>query len=280
MTWHVGGVTIEAVVETEVVAATEDFIGHSASALDPYRSWLAPFLSDDGNVRMIIQALLVSVDGLRIVVDTCVGNGRDYGPIVPTFNNLDTPFLENLAAAGFAPDAVDLVICTHLHMDHVGWNTMLVDNVWTPTFPRACYVMSRCDLDHWQHVEAFTNPFDVSVQPLLDRGLVDAVDAPHRISASVSLLATPGHTPGHVSVQIESNGARAMITGDMVHSPVQFVRPEWSSVADTDREAATRTREQVRDVVGNTDVLIIGTHFPSPTVGHLVSDATGQWRFE
>jgi glyoxylase-like metal-dependent hydrolase (beta-lactamase superfamily II) len=219
---------------------------------------------------------------LRIVVDTCVGNGKDFGPMVPTFNDLDTPFLENLTAAGFAPDAVDFVVCTHLHSDHVGWNTMLVDGAWVPTFPRARYVISRVDLEHWQRAEAPLNPFEVfemSVQPLLARGLVDAIEPTHQVSPSVSLISTPGHTPGHVSVQIDSIGSQAMITGDIAHSPVQLVRPEWSSVADIDPDEARRTRDRMRERLGNRNVLIVGTHFPSPTAGRLITDAAGEWCF-
>jgi glyoxylase-like metal-dependent hydrolase (beta-lactamase superfamily II) len=279
MAWHVGAAVIQTVTETEVVAPADMFIPRPDVDLTPYRSWLTPFLSPEGHIRMIVQAILLSVDGLRIVVDTCVGNGKNFGPMVPTFNDLDTPFLENLTAAGFAPDSVDLVVCTHLHMDHVGWNTMLMDGEWVPTFPRARYVISRADLEHWQQVEDLLNPFEVSVQPLLARGLVDAIEPNHQISASVSLIPTPGHTPGHVSVRIDSNGSRAVITGDMVHSPVQLVRPEWSSVADVDPIEARRTRERVREQVGNQDVLIVGTHFPLPTAGRLVTDAAGEWRF-
>jgi glyoxylase-like metal-dependent hydrolase (beta-lactamase superfamily II) len=164
-------------------------------------------------------------------------------------------------------------------MDHVGWNTMQVDGEWVPTFPRARYVVSRADLEHWQQAGDMLNPFETSVQPLLALGLVDAIDPPHHVSASVSLVSTPGHTPGHVSVQIESNGSRAMITGDVVHSPLQLVRPELSSVADVQPDEARRTRERLREQVGNEDVLLVGTHFPAPTVGRLVTDAAGEWRF-
>ena len=170
--------------------------------------------------------------------------------MTPTFNNLNTPFLENLTAVGFAPEAVDLVVCTHLHMDHVGWNTVLVDGHWVPTFPRARYVMTRADVEHWQQADAWVNAFATSVQPLLDHGVVDAVESTHRVSASVSLTPTPGHTPGHASVRIDSKGSHAVITGDMVHSPVQLVRPEWSSVADSDAEEATRSRHTMREYAG------------------------------
>lgn len=291
MAWQVGAAVIEAVTETETVAPVGVFFRLPDVDLTPYRSWLTPFLTPKGHIRMVVQAMLLSVDGLRIVVDTCVGNGKNLGPMVPTFNDLDTPFLENLTAAGFAPDDVDLVICTHLHTDHVGWNTMLLDGEWVPTFPKARYVMSRADIDHWRGAEAsfvapgtpgmndLVNPFEVSVEPLLERGVVDAIEPTYQVSASVSLIATPGHTPGHVSVRIDSNGSHALITGDMVHSPVQLVRPEWSSLADGDPDEARRTRERMCEQLSNQDVLIVGTHFPSPTAGRLVTDATGEWRF-
>jgi glyoxylase-like metal-dependent hydrolase (beta-lactamase superfamily II) len=283
MAWRIGAATIEAVTETEITAPANGMLLGADIELAPYRSWLDPFLTEDGHIRMVVQAMLLSVDGLRIVVDTCVGHGRDFGPMAPAFNHLDTDFPGQLTAAGFAPDAVDLVVCTHLRNDHVGWNTQLVDGSWEPSFPNARYVMSRADVDHWSRHEAILQPLEVflvSVQPLLDRGLVDVVEPPHQLSASVSLIPTPGHSPGHMSVQIESDGARGIITGDLAHSPVQLVRPEWSSLADVDPEEARRTREQLRERVGNEDVLIVGTHYPPPTVGRLRTDATGEWRFD
>ena len=127
LSWKVGDATISVVTETELVYSCETFLRQPSSALDPYRDWLTPYLTDDDRFRMVVQALLVAVDGLRIVVDTCIGNGKDFGPTMADFNDLDTPFLERLVAADFVPDDVDYVICTHLHVDHVGWNTQLVD---------------------------------------------------------------------------------------------------------------------------------------------------------
>jgi glyoxylase-like metal-dependent hydrolase (beta-lactamase superfamily II) len=278
LSWKVGDATVSVVTETEIVASAETFVRQPSDALDPYRSWLAPYLTEDGQFRMVVQALLVSVDGLRIVVDTCVGNGKQFGPYMAEFNGLDTPFVEQLTAAGFAPDTVDFVVCTHLHVDHVGWNTQLVDGEWVPTFPRARYIMSQPDLTFWSENEGSYNPFSVSVQPVIDAGLVDPVATDHRVSASVALLPTPGHTPGHVSVHITSQGESAIVTGDMVHSPVQFARTEWSSVADTDPDEATRSRERVLALAGGGPTLVIGTHFPPPTAGHLVHDGSG-WIF-
>jgi glyoxylase-like metal-dependent hydrolase (beta-lactamase superfamily II) len=277
--WKVGDATISVVTETELVYSCETFLRQPLSALDEYRAWLTPYLTEDGRFRMVVQALLVAVDGLRIVVDTCIGNGKDFGPAMADFNGLDTAFPASLVAADFDPDSVDYVICTHLHVDHVGWNTQLIDGVWVPTFPKARYLMTQLDLDHWRTIDARHNPFRVSVQPVIDAGLVDAVDPDHRVSHSVSLMPTPGHTPGHASVRIDNGGDTAVITGDMVHSPVQFARPDWSSVADTDRDAAQRSRERLVALAGDQPMLVIGTHFPPPTAGHIVRDGAS-WRFE
>jgi glyoxylase-like metal-dependent hydrolase (beta-lactamase superfamily II) len=277
--WKVGDVSVSVVTETELVYSSEMFLRQPLSALDPYRRWLDPFLTEDGRFRMVVQAMLVAADGLRIVVDTCIGNGKDFGSSMPDFNGLDTPFVESLVAEGFEPDSVDYVICTHLHPDHVGWNTQLIDGVWVPTFPKARYLMTKLDLDHWSANEARHNPFAISVQPVIEAGLVDAVALDHRVSPSISLTSTPGHTPGHVSVRIASRGETAIITGDMVHSPVQFARPDWSSVADTDRDEAMRSRERLVALAGGQPLLVIGTHFPPPTAGHIVRDGES-WRFE
>jgi len=279
LNWKVGDATISAVSETELVYSCESFLRQPSSALDPYRNWLAPYLTADGRFLMLVQALLVAVDGLRIVVDTCIGNGKDFGPSMAAFNGVDTPFIDALIEADFAPDTVDYVICTHLHVDHVGWNTTLIDGAWVPTFPRARYLMSQLDLEYWSAHEAVHNPFAVSVQPVVDAGLVDAVTTDHRVSASVDLLPTPGHTPGHVSVRIESLGETAIITGDMVHSPIQFAQPHWSSSADTDPAQAVRSREQLVATAGDRGVLVIGTHFPRPTAGYIVSDGD-EWKFD
>jgi glyoxylase-like metal-dependent hydrolase (beta-lactamase superfamily II) len=138
--------------------------------------------------------------------------------------------------------------------------------------------MSAADVEHWRKAEEPLSPFAVSVQPLVERGVVDAVALDHRISPSVSLLPTPGHTPGHVSVRIESRGESAVITGDMVHSPVQLARPQWSSIADSDADEAIRSRQRLLDLAGGSGVLVMGTHFPGRTAGRVERDG-GSWRF-
>ena len=182
---------------------------------------------------MRIQALVVESQGRRIVVDTCLGNDKTRNN--PFFADLHTTFLDDLTAAGFAPETIDAVVCTHLHVDHIGWNTMLRDGEWVPTFPNARYYLSRRDVEYWSSTPSIDGDlYGDSVRPVLDAGQADLVDAPYAITGEVSLEPTPGHSPGHVSVRIRSGGHEAVITGDVMHHPAQCARPAWASTFDAD----------------------------------------------
>jgi len=242
--------------------------------------WLQPHFADErGRLRMSIHALVVETPDRRIIVDTCLGNDKESRRI-PTWNNLQGPFLADLAAAGFPRESVDTVLCTHLHVDHVGWNTMLVDGpngtrTWVPTFPRARYLMGRVEFAHWQGQhdrDDMAAVFADSVAPIHQAGLADLVETDHRICDEVSLVPTLGHTPGHVSVAIASEGEEALITGDFMHHPCQIARPHWSSLADSDPDEARRTRERMLSDLADRPVLVIGTHFAGATAGHIVRD--------
>lgn len=280
--WTVGAATITRVVELgEVPIAVEQFLpGRGERDLDPMREWLGPFLMPGGaQLGLQIQSFCVEVDGLKVLVDTCVGNGKPLTGGMEAMANLDTPMLANLTEAGFGPDDVDLVICTHLHFDHVGWNTVKAgespDAPWVPTFRKARYVLAAADVEHWRVTDGPYNTFPVGVQPLLDAGVADLVPMDHRVSASLRLIPTPGHSPGHVSVRVESAGQAAQITGDMVHTPVQLAQPSWSSVADTDGVAAALTRQKVVDELTDSTILVLGTHFSGPSAGWLTRDGDG-----
>ncbi len=282
MHWQIGDARITRVRETDLNQFTaESYLRIQRRELDPYRAWLAPYLGPQDELLMSVHAFCIEVDGLRIVVDTCIGNDRRFGPgpFMEIFNGLHTGFLDDLGAAGFGRDAVDVVVCTHLHVDHVGWNTVEEDGEQVPTFRRARYLMAKADIAHWQADSGPLNPFAISVAPLLARGVVDAVDPEHRISESVRLWPSPGHTPGHVSVRIESRGEVALITGDMVHTPLQLAVPEWSSIADTDAAEAERSRRRLLREVGGGAALVLGTHFPGKTAGRVLREGSG-WRFE
>jgi glyoxylase-like metal-dependent hydrolase (beta-lactamase superfamily II) len=283
LTWDVGTVRITRIAETEIRFSVAQMLRRQAPDIEPHADWAGPYLAGDGadlDVRLSVHSFGVEADGRRILVDTCVGNGRDFGTLVPGFNFLQTDFLDDLSAAGFGPADVDTVVCTHLHMDHVGWNTLPnADGGWEPTFPDARYVMTALDVEHWRHVTASHNVFDVSVQPLLERGLVDQVAPDHRVSASLRLVPTPGHTPGHVSVLVTSGDAEALVTGDMAHSPLELVEPAWGPAGEVDPEASVRSREEVARMVTDRGVLVLGTHFPPPTGGYVSTGPDGRRRF-
>ena len=223
---------------------------------------------------MSIHALVVETPSRRIIVDTCLGNDKENRRI-PTWNKLQTSFLAELAAAGYARETIDTVVCTHLHVDHVGWNTMLVDGRWIPTFPNARYLIGRVEYAHWtgqSEREDMTPVLADSVAPIRDASLVDPVETDHRICDEITLVPTIGHTPGHVSVRIASAGETALITGDFMHHPCQIARPEWSSTADSDPDAARRTREAMLAGLAGTPTLVIGTHFAGRSAGRIVRD--------
>ena len=237
--------------------------------------WLQPDFADErGRLKMSIHALVVETPSRRIIVDTCLGNDKENRRI-PTWNNLQTSFLADVAAAGYARETIDIVVCTHLHVDHVGWNTMLDRGSWVPTFPNARYLMGRVEFDHWTNQterEDMTAVLGDSVTPIWDAGLVDLVETDYRICDEISLVPTLGHTPGHVSVRIASQGAEALITGDFMHNPCQIARPDWSSTADSDPDAAPRTRQLMLTRLSDNPILVIGTHFAGRTAGHVVRD--------
>jgi glyoxylase-like metal-dependent hydrolase (beta-lactamase superfamily II) len=275
MKWRVGGVTITKIVELEVTGGSRFILPQATPEAILPIGWLQPdFADENGRLKMSIHALIVETPSRRIIVDTCLGNDKEDRRI-PTWNNLQTRFLADLTAAGYARETIDTVICTHLHVDHVGWNTMLDGGSWVPTFPNARYLMGRVEFDHWtsQHdredMEAIIAD---SVAPVWEAGLVDLVETDHRICDEISLVPTLGHTPGHVSVRIASQGEEALITGDFMHHPCQIARPDWSSTADSDPAEARQTREHMLTHLSDNPILVIGTHFAGRTAGHVVGD--------
>jgi glyoxylase-like metal-dependent hydrolase (beta-lactamase superfamily II) len=277
----VGEVTVTRIVENEDASMTASAVLPAArpEALAAM-TWLRPgFVDEAGRLIMSVHALLIESRGQRICVDTCLGN--DKPRIVPLWNRRQGPFLDDIAAAGFARERMDYVICTHLHPDHVGWNTMRVDNRWVPTFPNARYVISAAD---WQWLDsapvtALGDYCGDSVRPVVDAGLADLVQPGYAVTDEVSLLSTPGHSPGHVSVLIRSRGEQAVITGDLMHHPCQLGEPDWASPFDFDKELARRTRKDFIRRYADGPTLVFGTHFATPGAGRIVADGKA-WRFE
>lgn len=277
--WQIGKVKITRVIEMEVTGGSRFILPQATREEVSKIDWLSPHFADaDGNLIMSIHALIIETPTRKMIVDTCIGNDKQRS--VPNWTNLQLPFLEDLQSAGYDRYEIDTVMCTHLHVDHVGWNTMLVDGHWLPTFPNARYLMGETEFNYWDKTapdELNGGIMEDSVRPVFDAGLVDLVAMDHRISDEIYLEPTTGHTPGHVSVHIESEGQEALITGDCIHHPCQIERPEWASPVDFDQVASTDTRHALMRKYADRDILIIGTHFATPTAGHLKSRGTGYW---
>lgn len=278
--WQIGDVRITKIVELEIPGSGTFVLPDAEPQNVIPIPWLVPhFAKANGELVMSVHALVVESRGRRIVVDTCVGNDKERP--VPDWNLRKGPFLEDLAAAGFPRETIDTVLCTHLHVDHVGWNTMKVGDRWLPTFPNARYLLGETEWAYWdkEPEDMFGSVMGDSVRPVLEAGLADLVQTDHEITDEVRLESTPGHTPGHVSVHITSRGEEAVITGDLMHHPCQMARPEWASSFDYDAEQARATRVAFLQRYADTPVLIIGTHFAGPTAGHIVRDG-GAYRLD
>jgi len=278
--WQIGAVKVTRIVEIEITGGTRFILPDATPQACLPMGWLAPhFMSSSGKLVMSVHALVVETPAQTILVDTCIGNDKERD--IPAWSHLQTSFLTDLAAAGYERDSIDLVMCTHLHVDHVGWNTMWVDGEWVPTFPNARYLFGEREWQYWNgeaDQEAYGNIMDDSVRPVIDAGLVDFVTMDHRLCDEVNLIPTPGHTPGHVSVKIDSLEEKALITGDCIHHPCQIGRTDWCSSADYDSSQARQTREVLLSQLAATDVLVIGTHFSTPTAGHVCrSEDGGYW---
>ncbi|MEU1375426.1 MBL fold metallo-hydrolase [Streptomyces triculaminicus] len=279
--WTVGDIALHRVDEVPLPPATGQWLLPTATADVVTRNdWLQPDFADhEGVLHLSSHSFAFSAGGLRVVVDTGIGNGKTRAN--PAWHNLRTDYLRRLTDAGFPPESVDLVILTHLHADHVGWNTREADGQWIPTFPNARYVTSRAEREFWAGYDmddARQQMFRDSVQPIEDAGLLDLVDVPAEgkdIAPGVRLIPTPGHTPGHIAVQVSSRGATALITGDCIHHPVQLADPGIGSCVDIDPSQSQATRRALLASLAGTGTLLLGTHFPPPTGGHVGSHADG-----
>jgi glyoxylase-like metal-dependent hydrolase (beta-lactamase superfamily II) len=278
--WRIGDVTITRVPEVAVKLPLDGFLPEATSAaVTPHRGWLEPhFLAPDGSFELSIHGLVVDTGEVRILVDTCVGTHPVPG--YPDLTAGAADFLAALADAGYARESIDVVLCTHMHFDHVGWNTIREGDRYVPTFPNARYLFARAEWEHWANISdrgEFAPTFDAAVRPIVEAGLADFVESDHKLCDTVRLVSTAGHTPGHVSVEIASQGERAFITGDMTHHPVQWAEPNWGMPADSDPGAAAATRRRIAGALANTPVLVIGTHYAPPCAGQLVRGASGVW---
>jgi glyoxylase-like metal-dependent hydrolase (beta-lactamase superfamily II) len=291
MRWHIGEIRITSIVEQDLTDLAILIPGATAQVLDEVE-WLRPnFLDARGQMTGLIQAFVVETSERKIVIDTCVGNDKER-PAIEAWHRKQRAFLEKFESAGYPPTSIDVVLCTHMHFDHVGWNTYLDGGKWKPTFPNARYLFAEDEFRYWEKyvegpvldpsrassesemihalLDGLTRQTRLdSILPIVEVRLSELVPHDHEVCAGVRLAPTPGHTPGHVSVEITSEGEAAFITGDAIHHPVQIARPELHTVADSNCEEAHRTRDRILLQLARDGTLLIGSHFSTPTAGYV-----------
>ena len=272
---QLGEITVHRIVEHEVPVylPTDMFDDAIPEAVEPYRDWLVPkaLCPRTGCLVMPVVSYLVRTRHHRILIDTCVGCDKTYAEPPAWHQRENERWLAGLAAAGAHPDEIDFVFCTHLHSDHCGWNTRLVNGRWKPTFRNAKYVFSR---EEYAATEAEGHQlFLDNVLPVMEARQAVLVDMDYALDDELWLEPTTGHTAGHVAVHLRSGPHRAAMCGDLIHSPLQLVEPDWSCNSDFDLVLAATTRKKFLRTHCDTETLILTSHFPSPSVGHIVSSA-------
>lgn len=248
--------------------------------IESQRDWLEPHfllpkdLMTKGFLNASLHTYVVRTPHHNILIDTCVGNHKQRS-ILPDWSMMNTNYLDKIAALGLAPEDIDFVMCTHLHVDHVGWNTRLVDGRWVPTFPNARYIFHRTEYEHWQNNRdhhGMDGAFEDSILPVVEAECADMVAGDYSIDDSIWLEPSPGHTPGHVCINLASGGATGLFTGDSFHHPVQIAYPEWSTAFCTDVEQSAIARRNILNKLADTDTYMLAAHFTDPTVGRIVSN--------
>lgn len=283
-TIRLGEVTISRVIELDRSSfpTTSMLPEATADAIAAHHHWLKPHFFDEttGDLAARIQTYIVRTPRHTVLIDTGVGNDKiRTGAAV--WNRRQGTYLDDLRAAGVAPEDVDFVVCTHLHIDHVGWNTRLVEGQWVPTFPRARYVFAGDEWEFWKSENEAGNEKDGciedSVLPIVAAGRALLVDSDHAIDESLRFEASRGHTPGHVCVRLTTSAGQAVFSGDVMHRTVQVAEPQWSSRFCQDPARARVTRREFVERHADSGILILPAHFPTP--GFIVTER-GRRRFE
>lgn len=280
---QLGDIVIDRIVESEAsfFHPARFFDEARSETIEPHRHWLEPRALDPrtGNMIMPVQSYLIRTRHHTILIDTCVGCHKSNDDDVPEWSDLrDESWLRNLHSAGVGPGDIDYVFCSHLHLDHCGWNTRLTNGRWVPTFPNAKYILAT---DEYKACENEDNSvFAESVLPVMEAGQAVLVDSDYALDDEVWLTPSPGHTAGHVCVNLASRGCSAIMAGDVMHSPLQLAYPEWSPNFDHDPGLSAKTRRDILDSHCDTDTLLMTSHFPMPSIGRVVSHAERAFDFE
>jgi glyoxylase-like metal-dependent hydrolase (beta-lactamase superfamily II) len=274
LTFKAGSAIVHRIIEMECgfTPALEFLPGLTKDVLDENRHWLQPTAMDaNDNLVLCFQSYVVQIGGHNILVDSCIGNDKDRSARPLWHQKKDTAFMDGLTRAGLTPNDIDFVMCSHLHVDHVGWNTKLENGRWVPTFPKARYLFSKTELDFWLAENAKTAlPAIVdSVIPIVEAKACDIVASDYQLNDLVTLLPTPGHTIDHYAVAIGKGGRDAVFTGDLIHTPLQALYPDLAMRVDYDGKQGAATRRKFLEQYCDTDTQCCFAHFPSPSRGYV-----------
>ena len=279
--FSVGDLTIHRAIEQEVpfFPALELLPQLTLEVLAENRAWLrqAKAMNEADVLILCFQSYIVRTPHHTILIDSCIGNDKPR-PGRPNWHmKSDDTYMRALSAAGITPADIDYVMCTHLHVDHVGWNTRLENGHWVPTFPKARYVFRKTEYDYWteQNKKAEVPPFADSVLPVVEADRAEIVSDDFAIGDHVRILPTPGHTPGHVAFALGRGKDDAVFSGDLMHTPLQTLYPELSPKFDVDPAQAAATRRNFLERYCETDTLCCTAHFPSPSVGKIKRKGNG-----
>lgn len=273
----IGNAKITQIVECDINQAMPIILPDATPDEMEKIKWLdKPYRTDDFLMNADSQAFFVELNGRLFVVDTCVGNEKEVLGF-DGFTNLNLPFLEAIEHAGFDRNQVTDVICTHLHFDHVGWNTFKENGKWMPTFPNAKYHFAREEYEYWEN-EGFKNhalgplenvSFHESIDPIVEAGLVNLIEMDADLGNGISVRPSPGHSKGHVNVHFDAGDKEFIIAGDMCHHPCQIAQTDWAAIIDYDQKASGVTRRKILGELSGSEKLVTCTHFCSPSFGKI-----------
>lgn len=287
--FRIGNVTVHRIEEWQGTFAPPSYLfqGYTPEGWEPHAEEFAPEYFDPatGQLYAFLQSWVLDTGKERILFDTGAGNDKDL-PNIPIFSHLQTDFLGNLARAGFQPEDIDVVVCSHIHIDHVGWNTRLVDGRWEPTFRNARYVLPLADRAYWDPDDGAAGPegigaavnagmYEDSVAPIVAAGRAEWAEPGFAVAEGLTLQACPGHTPGSMMLEVLTKDDNALFVGDVVHHPAQIYRPEWNSVFCEAPDQARETRRSVLELAAKREALLVPAHFGGNHAARVLREGTG-----
>lgn len=289
--YKVGDATVTRVTEMTLSGVPPEvyFAGSWDPAfLEKNRNILPAGLIDgDSQLVVSIGTWVVKTPDHTILIDTATGNDKNL-PYNPELSNLRLPYLDRLLEAGVTPEDVDYVLLTHLHVDHVGWNTRLAGGKWIPTFPNATYVFPLSEqqyysspASHNKENEPNFNAYEESVLPVVEAGMIKTISPEgEEFLDMFKFIPTPGHSIGQMSISLTSGGEEALFGADVMHHPFQVYHPEWNSMYCEFTEQARVSRRRVLDYVADRPIIYFSTHFPGSSAGYVTRDGNGfKWEF-